>query len=59
MFEQLIKEKAYQIWEAEGYPEGRAEVHWELARRVVEEAPIEEPAAKKRVSKPRSKKAKS
>lgn len=37
MLEQLIREKAYQIWEAEGFPEGRAEAHWELARHALAE----------------------
>jgi hypothetical protein len=35
--QQRIRERAYAIWQAEGCPEGRAAVHWELARRLVEE----------------------
>jgi hypothetical protein len=55
MLEQIIREKAYQIWENEGYPEGRAEAHWEMARLAV--APIARKPAK-RIAKPRKKKAK-
>jgi hypothetical protein len=29
--EQRIRERAYQIWEHEGRPDGRAEHHWEQA----------------------------
>jgi Protein of unknown function (DUF2934) len=32
--EQRIRERAYQLWEAEGRPEGRAEAHWALASRL-------------------------
>jgi hypothetical protein len=53
MLDQLIREKAYQIWEAEGYPEGRAETHWEMAKRAVETAA---PKPTKRIAKPRTKK---
>ncbi len=28
----LIREAAYAIWEAEGRPDGRAEEHWRLAQ---------------------------
>jgi len=29
--ESRIREYAYQIWESEGKPEGKAEQHWQLA----------------------------
>ena len=29
--ENLIRERAYHIWESEGKPDGRAEQHWKLA----------------------------
>ena len=55
MHEQLIREKAYQIWEAEGYPEGRADVHWRQAETVL--AGMTAPAKTKRVGKPKATKA--
>jgi hypothetical protein len=27
-----LRERAYLIWEREGRPEGRADLHWEMAR---------------------------
>jgi hypothetical protein len=33
MNELLIKERAYQIWEDEGRPEGRDKEHWDQATR--------------------------
>jgi hypothetical protein len=33
--EQQIRERAYQIWEEEGRPEGRAFDHWERARFLI------------------------
>jgi hypothetical protein len=33
-----IRELAYRIWEDEGRPEDQAERHWEMARKIVEEA---------------------
>lgn len=33
--ENRIREIAYQIWESEGYPHGKAERHWELATQLV------------------------
>jgi hypothetical protein len=33
----LIRQRAYQIWEEEGRPEGKAEEHWERARQIVED----------------------
>ena len=45
--EERIRELAYQMWEDEGRPEGRAESHWEQACLVVmttnEDAEIESP----------------
>jgi hypothetical protein len=29
--EQRIRERAYEIWENEGYPEGRGDDHWQQA----------------------------
>lgn len=48
--EHQIRERAYNIWEAEGYPHGRAEDHWHRAAREVAEtgadaAPAEAGAA--------------
>ena len=33
--EQRIRARAYRIWEEEGRPEGRAEVHWDMARELI------------------------
>jgi Protein of unknown function (DUF2934) len=33
--EERIRAKAYQIWLDEGCPDGRDEVHWEMARQLV------------------------
>lgn len=33
--EQRIREKAYHLWVAEGYPHGRQDRHWELASELV------------------------
>jgi len=30
--EQKIRERAYQIWEQEGRVDGRAELHWQMAK---------------------------
>jgi hypothetical protein len=56
-FEQLIRERAYQLWDQEGRIDGRAEEHWHMARRelmvrpeaqpVVDSVPLAEPAAKR------------
>ena len=35
MLEERIRERAYHIWKEEGCPEGRAEEHWEQARRAL------------------------
>ena len=35
--EQRIRELAYQMWEAEGRPEGRAEHYWNRAQELIED----------------------
>src|SRR4051794_5880372 len=30
-----IREEAYRLWEAEGWPEGRADLHWTAAKEIV------------------------
>jgi hypothetical protein len=34
-FEQRVRWRAYKMWEDEGCPEGRSEIHWEMARELV------------------------
>ena len=34
--EQRIQARAYQLWEAEGRPEGSAEEYWHRARELIE-----------------------
>jgi hypothetical protein len=34
--EEKIRLRAHEIWEREGRPAGRAELHWEQARREIE-----------------------
>lgn len=34
--EDQIRERAYLLWEEEGRPEGRAELHWTKARALIE-----------------------
>lgn len=34
-YEERVRQCAYQLWEEEGRPVGRAEVHWEKARELV------------------------
>lgn len=34
-FEQRVRDRAYKLWQEEGCPEGRAEVHWDKARELV------------------------
>lgn len=36
--EQLMRERAYALWDAEGRPDGKAEEYWEMARQEVEAA---------------------
>ena len=33
--EERVKRRAYRLWQEEGCPEGRADVHWEKARELV------------------------
>ena len=33
--ENRIRERAYQLWEQEGCPEGRADTHWDKASELV------------------------
>ena len=33
--EERVRQRAYKIWLEEGRPEGRAAVHWEMARELV------------------------
>lgn len=33
--EERIRQRAYRLWEAEGQPEGRADVHWDQATELV------------------------
>jgi hypothetical protein len=33
--ERLIREKAFQLWQADGAPEGRADHYWHLARKLI------------------------
>ena len=32
-----VRERAYQLWEAEGMPEGRADEYWHRARELIED----------------------
>jgi hypothetical protein len=41
--EQRIREIAYFIWEKEGCPEDRAELHWTAAEAIVDGEDVEEP----------------
>lgn len=34
--ETQIRERAHQIWQEEGRPDGKAEEHWERARRMLD-----------------------
>jgi hypothetical protein len=33
--EKRIRERAYKLWNEEGCPEGRADVHWDKARELI------------------------
>jgi hypothetical protein len=33
--EKRIRTRAHRIWEEEGRPEGRAEIHWNMARELI------------------------
>jgi hypothetical protein len=45
--EQLIRERAYHLWIAEGCPQDRADFHWHIAREQVL-ASLRTPASKPR-----------
>jgi hypothetical protein len=32
-----IRERAYQLWEADGAPEGKSEEYWHRARKLIED----------------------
>lgn len=36
--EDVIRRRAYEIWEREGRPEGRADAHWNMAREELAQA---------------------
>jgi hypothetical protein len=36
--ETRIRQKAHEIWLAEGQPEGRAQAHWQMARELIAQA---------------------
>ncbi|WP_305096366.1 DUF2934 domain-containing protein [Croceibacterium aestuarii] len=42
-----IQERAYEIWESEGRPEGRQEEHWQQARAEFADAKAESTAGKR------------
>jgi len=35
-FDDRVRERAYRLWVEEGCPEGRADLHWDKARELVE-----------------------
>ena len=43
--EEAIRERAYQLWIADGQPHGRAEIHWLNAQREILTKSVESPAA--------------
>ncbi|WP_342643669.1 DUF2934 domain-containing protein [Rhodoligotrophos ferricapiens] len=45
--EQRIRERAHQIWEQEGRPEGRHDEHWERAARAIDEEDMGQTAGRK------------
>lgn len=51
--EQIVRDTAYAIWEAEGRPEGRDSEHWHLAEQRVA-ASLTGLAAKSTVPKPKA-----
>ena len=34
--EERIRQRAYQLWQDEGCPEGQAQTHWDRAREAIE-----------------------
>ena len=46
--DEAIRARAYEIWEAEGFPAGRDQQHWEQATREIEQAQVEAAEAERR-----------
>lgn len=40
--EEQLRQRAYDIWQAEGEPHGRDRDHWEMAERELSDTPTEE-----------------
>jgi hypothetical protein len=38
--QQRIQQRAYQLWESEGRPEGREQAHWQQAQRELSARPV-------------------
>ncbi|MCT8002184.1 DUF2934 domain-containing protein [Sphingomonas sanguinis] len=61
--DEKLRQRAYDIWQAEGEPHGRDREHWEMAEREFTpasdetSAPVTEDAAKPKAAAPRRKKA--
>ena len=49
--EQLIRERAYVLWEHEGCPDGRADVHWCMAAEQIGNQTLASPVATAKRSK--------
>jgi Protein of unknown function (DUF2934) len=49
--EQLIRERAYVLWEQEGCPDGRADVHWCMAVEQIGNQTLGSPVATAKRSK--------
>lgn len=41
--EERIRRKAHEIWESEGRPHGRAEMHWDQAKEIIAIEDVGEP----------------
>jgi hypothetical protein len=52
--EQILRERAYLIWEQSGRPFGQADLHWQMAKELTEK--IEDPKPRTASSKSRPKK---
>jgi hypothetical protein len=50
MVKKTIEEVAYKIWQEEGCPHGRDNIHWEMAKAIVEEAAAKKPAVVKQAT---------
>jgi hypothetical protein len=65
--ERRIEQRAYALWEAEGYPHGKHEEHWlqavseidaqGIVRQVAQRAPRRGPSVSKQATAPQRKKA--